>query len=60
MQKLAKNLAQRSLNQFSVVKAGDCFGKDPRNDNGYAFEDILYVVIASKAKQSFSQTNGAS
>ncbi|OOP55072.1 MAG: hypothetical protein AYP45_16885 [Candidatus Brocadia carolinensis] len=48
--------------QFSVVKAGDCFGKTPRNDTGYAFADVLYVVIAStfallrvnSAKQSFS------
>ncbi len=47
-------LAQRSRNQFSVVESGDCFGKDPRNDTGYALDGILYVVIASKAKQSFS------
>jgi len=49
-----KDLAQRSRNQFSSVKAGDCFGKDPRNDTGYAFNDIWYVVIASEAKQSSS------
>ncbi|OOP55898.1 MAG: hypothetical protein AYP45_12070 [Candidatus Brocadia carolinensis] len=46
---------------FSVVKAGDCFGKDPCTDTGYAFDDIVCVVIVStfallrinSAKQSF-------
>ncbi|OOP56438.1 MAG: hypothetical protein AYP45_09145 [Candidatus Brocadia carolinensis] len=50
----AEHIAQHSRTQFSVVKAGDCFGKDPRNDTGYAFDDIWCVVIASEAKQSFS------
>ncbi|OOP56767.1 MAG: hypothetical protein AYP45_07045 [Candidatus Brocadia carolinensis] len=47
-------LTQRSRNQFSVVKAGDCFGKDPRNDTGKALDNKLCVVIASEAKQSLS------
>ncbi|UJS19868.1 MAG: hypothetical protein L3J18_13310 [Candidatus Brocadia sp.] len=49
----SNTIAQQGRNQFTVVKAGDCFGQDPRNDTGYAFDDIRYVVIASKAKQSF-------
>jgi len=47
-------IAQQCRNQRSIVKVGDCFGKDPRNDTGYDFDDTLCVVIASKAKQSFS------
>ncbi|OOP57725.1 MAG: hypothetical protein AYP45_01745 [Candidatus Brocadia carolinensis] len=55
-------LTQRSSSQCSVMKAGDCFGKDPRNDTDGAFDDIWYVVIAgtfallrvNSAKQSFS------
>ncbi|KKO20696.1 MAG: hypothetical protein BROFUL_00584 [Candidatus Brocadia fulgida] len=71
-------IAQHSRNQIPVVKAGDCFGQDPRtdadsvlddmralfsrrlsdwstrNDAGYAFDEIRYVVIASEAKQSLS------
>ncbi|MCC6324601.1 MAG: hypothetical protein IT420_02970 [Candidatus Brocadia sp.] len=48
------SIAQHSRNQVLVVKAGDCFGRDPRNDTGYVFDDIRYIVIASEAKQSFS------
>ncbi|OOP56296.1 MAG: hypothetical protein AYP45_09540 [Candidatus Brocadia carolinensis] len=53
----------KAATNFPVVKAGDCFGRDPRNDTGYAFDDIWYVVIMStfallrvnSAKQSFSR-----
>ncbi|OOP57717.1 MAG: hypothetical protein AYP45_01695 [Candidatus Brocadia carolinensis] len=41
-------IAQHSRNQFSVVKAGDCFGKDPRNDIGYAFDDIGALSLRAK------------
>ncbi|MCC6326498.1 MAG: hypothetical protein IT420_12775 [Candidatus Brocadia sp.] len=46
---LLNSITRRHLNQFPVVKAGDCFGQDPRNDTGYVFDDIRYVVIASEA-----------
>ncbi|OOP56450.1 MAG: hypothetical protein AYP45_09010 [Candidatus Brocadia carolinensis] len=48
-------IALKSRTQFSDVKAGDCFGKDPRNDTDLAFDDIWCIVIANEAKQSFSQ-----
>ncbi|OOP55341.1 MAG: hypothetical protein AYP45_14900 [Candidatus Brocadia carolinensis] len=47
-----KFLAQQSRTQFSVVKAGDCFGKDPRNDTGYAL--MTYGALSLQVKQSFS------
>ncbi|MCE7912203.1 MAG: hypothetical protein DYG84_10785 [Candidatus Brocadia sp. AMX3] len=54
-----KFIARHRRKQFPVVKAGDCFGQDPRNDTGYVFDDIRYVVIASETKQSFSHKQTA-
>jgi len=36
-------MARYRRNQFSVVKAGDCFGQDPRNDTGYVVDAILFL-----------------
>ncbi|OOP56967.1 MAG: hypothetical protein AYP45_05980 [Candidatus Brocadia carolinensis] len=46
------SIAQQSRTQFSVVKAGDCFGKDPRNDIGYAFDDIGALSLRAHSRCS--------
>ncbi|MDG5996936.1 MAG: hypothetical protein E3K33_08245 [Candidatus Brocadia sp.] len=47
---LEYSIARHSRNHFPLVKAGDCFGQDPRNDTGYVFDDMRYVVIASDSE----------